>query len=237
MAKSRRKSFDTRNRGVVFDLDGTLFKNSIHYWVLAAKQTVAEYDLVVPTWAIQRILSHDPMRISEFGLPKSQAHEFRNQYRQNAKKQLETALPIDLKLLHTALQRLKDADVQTAIATSAPKFWMIAAMAFLQIEPFIDFSISRDDVDDNTAKPHPRQLQLALEKFQIPAHHAAMVGDTYSDLRAGFRANFGKNILVGYPGNEKYFPWRSVRKHKRLYSHLVFGLSHAVDVVLGVESR
>ncbi len=37
-------------------------------------------------------------------------------------------------------------------------------------------------------KPHPALLRLALEKFQVPAHSALMVGDGDTDIEAGKRA-------------------------------------------------
>lgn len=150
MSYSRRPDIP-QNKAVAFDLDGTLFKDSVRYWVEAAKRTIQAFGLNVPAWAIERILAHDPMRISEFGLPESRVLEFRDQYREQARLLLTTAQAPNLKPLHKSLQRLKDARIHTAIATSAPEFWMVAAMAYLQIEPYIDFPVSRDMVDDATA--------------------------------------------------------------------------------------
>jgi HAD superfamily hydrolase (TIGR01549 family) len=70
----------------------------------------------------------------------------------------------------------------------------VKALETMGIKQYFDIVISADHVSQ--PKPHPEGIQMVLTHMDVPAHEAAMVGDTTSDILAGKNANLAKTIAV-----------------------------------------
>lgn len=70
----------------------------------------------------------------------------------------------------------------------------IEVLEAMGIAKHFDIVITSEHVSN--LKPHPEGVLRALEHLSIPAHDAAMVGDTTGDIIAGKKANLAKTIAV-----------------------------------------
>lgn len=70
----------------------------------------------------------------------------------------------------------------------------VGALETMDIKKYFDIVVSAKDVVN--PKPHPAGIEMALVHMAVPAHEAAMVGDTKSDILAGKNAKVAKTIGV-----------------------------------------
>lgn len=70
----------------------------------------------------------------------------------------------------------------------------VGALETMGIKQYFDIVISAKDVSN--PKPHPEGIEMVLTHMDVPAHEAAMVGDTTGDILAGKNANVAKTIAV-----------------------------------------
>lgn len=70
----------------------------------------------------------------------------------------------------------------------------VGALESMGIKQYFDIVISAKDVSN--PKPHPEGIEMVLTHMDVPAHEAAMVGDTTGDILAGKNANLAKTIGV-----------------------------------------
>lgn len=85
------------------------------------------------------------------------------------------------------MQRVTDAGLRIALASSAKKDELDAYVKLAAIERFVQEETSKDDVDDS--KPAPDIFEAALHKLKgVRANEAVAIGDTPYDAIAARRA-------------------------------------------------
>lgn len=70
----------------------------------------------------------------------------------------------------------------------------VGALEGMGIKKYFDIVVSAKDVTN--PKPHPEGIEMALMHMDVPAHEAAMIGDTTGDIIAGKNAKLAKTIAI-----------------------------------------
>ena len=94
-----------------------------------------------------------------------------------------------VKLYPNVIETLKKLDRQgiiLTIASSRSRHTLIKYIENLGLDGIIRYVLGADDVKEG--KPHPEGIYNTLEKFDIPADQAVMVGDTIFDIEMGINA-------------------------------------------------
>jgi HAD superfamily hydrolase (TIGR01509 family) len=90
---------------------------------------------------------------------------------------------------------------RVVLATSAPEHELEALRKVLRVDEFVDAITSAEDVD--TAKPEPDIISVALNKSNVDASRALMVGDSIWDVIAAGRAGVKTiGLLSGGTGRQ-----------------------------------
>jgi HAD superfamily hydrolase (TIGR01509 family) len=84
------------------------------------------------------------------------------------------------------LQRVKDAGIRPALASSADKDDLLIYKKILDVEGLIEEETSADDAA--RAKPHPDIFSAALKRLKLPANRCIALGDTPYDAEAAGKA-------------------------------------------------
>jgi len=190
---------------VLFDLDGTLI-DSVYEHVRAWHQTLADAEIMVPTWKIHR-------RVGMSGklFLKELLREIAPRRRGISSAELERghdrkfarAIPT-LQALPGAndlLRHLHRCNVRFAIATTGNRKQTLLLLKKLRI-PSRTPILTGDDVEN--AKPSPDIFVRAAERLDVPIHDCIVVGDSVWDLlAAGRKGALGIGLLSGgYGQNE-----------------------------------
>jgi HAD superfamily hydrolase (TIGR01509 family) len=85
------------------------------------------------------------------------------------------------------MQRMKQAGIKVALASSAKRDELDAYKKIANIEDLVDENTSADDAD--RAKPHPDIFQATLDKLGLKPCEALALGDTPYDAEAAGKAN------------------------------------------------
>ena len=85
------------------------------------------------------------------------------------------------------MQRMKQAGIKVALASSAKKDELKEYKKIANIEDLLDENISADDAD--RAKPHPDIFQATLDKLGLNPAEALALGDTPYDAEAAGKAD------------------------------------------------
>lgn len=100
--------------------------------------------------------------------------------------------------VNAMLERLKEAGIKIGIVSNKGRNGIDHGMALLGLEPYIDVSISKDDVNDS--KPHPEGIFRALEALgfdQSAVKETVFIGDSGHDIETGKNAGC-QTILVDW---------------------------------------
>ena len=84
------------------------------------------------------------------------------------------------------LKRLDKQGITLTIASSRSRHTLVKYIENLGLNDIIGYVLGADDVQEG--KPHPEAIIKTLEKFNIPADQAVMVGDTIFDIEMGLNA-------------------------------------------------
>jgi HAD superfamily hydrolase (TIGR01509 family) len=127
--------------------------------------------------------------IPEF-VPESQLKQVQHklaEYRGDLFKRRYLHLIRPLSCVPELMQRVTDAGLRIALASSAKKDELDAYVKLAAIERFVQEETSKDDVDDS--KPAPDIFEAALHKLKgVRANEAVAIGDTPYDAIAARRA-------------------------------------------------
>jgi HAD superfamily hydrolase (TIGR01509 family) len=100
------------------------------------------------------------------------------------------------------MQRMKQAGIKVALASSAKRDELDAYKKIANIEDLVDENTSADDAD--RAKPHPDIFQATLDKLGLKPCEALALGDTPYDAEAAGKAGLRTiGVLCGGWPEEK----------------------------------
>ncbi len=99
--------------------------------------------------------------------------------------------------------------IPLAIVTNRTNKTSVRSLELSGIDHYFSTILSVEDVEDpwTQFKPHPRLLEIALERLGINSQNACIVGDTHSDIQAG------KNAGVKTVGATYGFQGKSLVDH------------------------
>lgn len=176
-------------RGVLLDVDGTLVNSNdahAHSWIKA----LAKAGINVPFEKVRRRIGKggDKLLAEVAGIKegsprgkeisKRRGDIFKEEY-------LPSLQPfpraIDL------LERMRSSELRLIAASSAKRDELNAILKVCGLDRLIELQTSSDDAD--RSKPDPDILQAALDKLDMPATEAVMLGDTPYDLEAAQRSS------------------------------------------------
>jgi HAD superfamily hydrolase (TIGR01509 family) len=190
---------------LLFDLDGTLV-DSVYQHVLAWHEALREEGIELSVWRIHRRIGMSgglflDALARELGEPitAERALRLRTSHAEGFLRRAGEvqALPGARELL----QRLTDAGVPWAIATSGRRLTADMGLALLGVGPEAKV-VTRDDVEH--AKPDPDLFLAAADRLGIDASSCFVVGDSVWDLLAAQRARaLGVGVLSGGYGREE----------------------------------
>jgi HAD superfamily hydrolase (TIGR01549 family) len=169
------------NRGVVFDVDGTLIdSNYLH--TLAWYRALKEVGLQVPTYRIHRAIGMGtPQLIKELtGRDQPELSEVHSRHYKSLGEEAQ-AFPGAADLLREVARR----GGTVVLATSAKAEELDRLLEKLGAGDAVHHVVSSKDVE--AAKPEPDLFARALETAQSDAAHAVAVGDSLWDLVAARR--------------------------------------------------
>jgi HAD superfamily hydrolase (TIGR01509 family) len=174
----------TQIRATLFDIDGTLVdSNYLH--VEAWSHVFAELKIEVDAWRIHRSIGMDSAAMLDELLPDDQDV---NEVKDLHSRYYEELAP-RLRPFAGARELLAALDARgftVVLATSAPQDELEHLRATLRVEDSVAIITSAEDVE--TAKPSPDIVRVALERAQVDASEAVMIGDTVWDVAAAGRA-------------------------------------------------
>lgn len=182
---------------VLFDIDGTLADtNFLH--VEAWSRAFWQCDLDVPSWRIQRAIGADSSELLDLLLDDGVPDELRTRVKTlHSKNYAETAARITpLPGARELVATLVGHGVRVVLATSAPQNELDILLDVLDFGGSVHAVTSGADV--LTAKPAPDLIAIALERSDVTADHAVMVGDATWDVLAAKRAGLATvGVLSG----------------------------------------
>jgi HAD superfamily hydrolase (TIGR01549 family) len=179
----------TGNPAVLFDIDGTLIDSNYLHIDAWARAFVA-VDHPVDAWRIHRAIGMDSAKLLQ-ALVGDDADRIGDEAKRlHSEYVKETAsLLRPFQRARELLRTLAARNVQVVLATSAPGDELERLLQALDCDDAISVVTSAEDVEQ--AKPDPDIVIAALEKANIPAERAVMVGDAVWDIAAAARAGVG----------------------------------------------
>jgi HAD superfamily hydrolase (TIGR01509 family) len=179
----------SKERAVLWDLDGTLVDSEEFHWLswrdtLRAEGIPLSYEQFLESFGQRndRILSNwlgpdaDPARMQRISTEKETA------YRRLA----ETHGLMPLPGAREWLAALRVAGWKQSIASSAPRLNVATMLRVLQVDGYFDAIVSADDV--TIGKPDPQVFLKAAEKLGVPPARCIVVEDAAAGVEAARRA-------------------------------------------------
>jgi HAD superfamily hydrolase (TIGR01549 family) len=190
-------------KAAIFDLDGTLL-DSVDLHALAWHEAMAKFghdmsfeqtrsqigkggDKLLPLF-----LSAEEQRDHGKELEEWRGNRFKTKY-------LPLVRPFSA--VPELLQRVRNAGVQIAVASSAKKDEVEKYLDIARITDLVDLATSSDDVEES--KPAPDIFEIVLKKLKIEAAGAVAIGDAPYDAEAASKAKITTiGVLCGgFPEN------------------------------------
>jgi HAD superfamily hydrolase (TIGR01509 family) len=177
------------NRGVLWDLDGTLVDSEDYHWrswqhALAADGLTITFDQFRATFGqrndriLRGWLGHDaPTELIE-----RIANAKEEEYRRLAKEHGLTPLPGAAEWL----ARLHALGWKQAIASSAPRLNVEVMLHALHLESYFEAIVSSEDV--TVGKPDPQVFLTAASRLSVSSSRAIVVEDAAAGIEAARRA-------------------------------------------------
>ena len=172
-------------QAVLFDLDGTLLDSSEQHW-RALTAALEDFDFEPPSVARIRQLMGLPGldTVLIVGVPPEQAEEVWWRWAEWEGRLADLVHPFPG--VASLLERLRAAGYRLGIVTSRPRISLDATPAAVDLLPYVDLLVTRDDTAEG--KPHPAPVLHAFERLGLPPSQGVYVGDTPFDIEAGQRA-------------------------------------------------
>jgi phosphoglycolate phosphatase len=178
-------------KGIFFDLDGTLF-NTAPELGFAINQMLKDLDLqclesnIIKSFIgkgadnlVRKSISYSSKEDSK-ALFTEARKLFDKYYILNATQ----SLPYDG--AEGVLRNLKNKGLSLACVTNKPEIYTHAILKESGLISYLDLVVSGDTVSKK--KPDPMPLQYSCDKLELDPKQAIMVGDSCTDIEAGFSA-------------------------------------------------
>lgn len=174
------------NPAVLFDVDGTLIdSNYLH--IDAWGRAFAAVGHPVDAWRIHRAIGMDSAKLLDALVGDDVDRIGAEAKRLHSVYVAETAsLLRPFQRVRDLLRTLAAREVQVVLATSAPAEELERLLQALDCDDAISAVTSAEDVEQ--AKPEPDIVHAALQKANVSAANAIMVGDAVWDVEAAARA-------------------------------------------------
>ena len=170
---------------VLFDLDGTLLDSFEQHWrsLVAA---LTDFGFEPPSVARIRQLMGLPgiETILILGVPPEQAHAVWLRWIEWEGRWAGLVHPFPGMV--SLLERLRAAGYRLGIVTSRSRISLEDTPAALDLLPYVDLLVTRDDTAEG--KPHPAPILHAFQRLGIPPAQGVYVGDAPFDIEAGRKA-------------------------------------------------
>jgi HAD superfamily hydrolase (TIGR01549 family) len=172
-------------QAVLFDMDGTLL-DSFEQHGRALVAALADFGFPSPSLARTRQLMGLPglETVLTLGVPPEQAQEVWLRWAEWECRLADLVHPFPGVM--SLLERLRAADYRLGIVTSRPRISLDATPAALDLLPYVNLLVTRDDTAEG--KPHPAPLLHAFQHLGVPPAQGVYVGDAAFDIEAGRRA-------------------------------------------------
>ena len=197
--EAKKKNKDIQ--AIIFDIDHTLLDTE-QFIFQAYLHTLKKYKLPsITTQDLRKLMGQSLESTYEKLAPHIDIDKLSETHRSWQAKNLHLAKPFP----HTlkTLKEIKDHGLKIAAVTTRSVRNSEETLKTTGIMPHIDVVISKEHVNPDELKPHPRPVLLALEKLKISASKAIMVGDTIYDVEAGKRAGtYTIGVTYGSSGIE-----------------------------------
>jgi HAD superfamily hydrolase (TIGR01509 family) len=180
---------DSKERAVLWDLDGTLVDSEEFHWLswrdtLRAEGIPLSYEQFLESFGQRndRILSNWLGPGADLARMQRISAEKETEYRRLA----ETHGLMPLPGAREWLAALRVAGWKQAIASSAPRLNVETMLRVLHIDGYFDAIVSADDV--TIGKPDPQVFLKAAEKLGVPPARCVVVEDAAAGVEAARRA-------------------------------------------------
>ena len=181
---------------VLFDQDGTLLDSfEQHSRGLVAALAESGFD-PPPVARIHQLMGLPGLdAILSLGVPPEQAHEVWLRWAEWEKRLADLVQPFPG--VPRLLERLRGAGYRLGIVTSRRRISQDGTPAALELLPYVDLLVTRDDTVEG--KPHPAPVLHALRGLAVAPARGVFVGDTRFDIEAGHRAGC-RTVLATWGG-------------------------------------
>lgn len=172
-------------QAVLFDLDGTLLDSFEHYRRSLAS-ALEDFDFEPPSAArIRQLMGLPGLDTARaVGVPLDQAEEVWQRWAEWEGRLADLVHPFPGVV--PLLERLRATGYRLGIVTSRRKSNLDAIPAAVDLLPYVDLLVTRDDTAEG--KPHPAPIFHAFERLGLPPSQGVYVGDASFDIEAGQRA-------------------------------------------------
>lgn len=179
-----------KQRGVLFDVDGTLLDSS-YFHTIAWWQGFRQQGLTVPMASIHRHIGMGGDRLIDRLLPPDSDEDTRKEIEQAHGAIFSTFWPV-IRPFDAATDLVRtcaESGFAVALASSAHPRDLHVLRGILEADAWIDCVTSSADAAES--KPSPDILQVALERLGLRSEDVVYVGDSVWDVQAAAQLDIG----------------------------------------------
>lgn len=185
-------------KAAIFDLDGTLL-DSVDLHALAWQEALRKFGHDVSFEQVRSQIGKGGDKLIPVFLSAEEQREHGKEleeWRGNRFKTEYLPLVRPFAAVPNLLQRVRDAGLRIAVASSAKKDEVEKYLDIADIIGLVDLTTSSDDAEES--KPAPDIFEIVLKKLKIAGAEAVAIGDTPYDAEAAGKAGIATiGVLCG----------------------------------------